>query len=100
MATVLSNTPAARSKADAVLERELSKAAGRIRANDVLSGALALAVLTLAYAAAVVALDKALDLPAWLRQLGFAGFVLVFLGLAVVAVARPLRRRINPPYAA
>ena len=100
MATVLTNTPAAQAKADAVLERELGKAADRIRTHDLLTGTLALAVLTLGYAAAVVVLDKTFDLPAWSRQLGFAGFVLAFLGLAAVVLVRPLRRSINPRYAA
>src|SRR4029077_11829212 len=100
MATVLTNSPAAQAKADALLHRELTKAPGGILTHDLLTGALALAVLTLGYAAVLVVLDKTFDLPAWSRQLGFAGFAIALLALWAVVRVRPLGRRINPRYAA
>jgi hypothetical protein len=99
MATVL-NPPPALSKLDARLEEDLGKATGRIRLNDVLTGGLALAVLTLSYAAAAVLLDRWLELPEWVRQAMLGGFLLVFAGVGYFALVRPLRRRVNPRFAA
>jgi collagen type III alpha len=99
MATAITPPPAP-SKLDARLEEELGKATGRIRLNDVLTGALALAVLTLAYATAAVLLDRWLVLPEWVRQCMLAGFLVAFAGVAYLTLIRPLRRRVNPRFAA
>jgi hypothetical protein len=87
-------------KDDAVVERSIASAAGRVRANDLLTGAAALAVIALAYVALMVILDKWLTLPGWVRQLGFAGFLAAAAAVAYLTVVVPLRRRVNPRYIA
>ncbi len=99
MATVL-NQPPAPSPVDARLEQELGRATGRIRLNDLLTGGLSLAVLTFGYAAAAVLLDRWLELPEWVRQVMFGGFLLAFAGVGYLMLLRPLRRRVNPRFAA
>jgi hypothetical protein len=83
-----------------LVEEQVAQAISRIRAHDLALGGLVLAALVLGYAAAMVLLDKYLVLPEWVRQLSLIGFAAVFLGSAYWTLARPLRRRINPLYAA
>ena len=97
MATV---APAPRTKFDARVEAELGKAVGRIRANDLWLGGLAAATLTLAYTVGMVLLDRWLLLPMAARQLALAGFVAALGAVGYLFVVRPLRRAINPRYAA
>lgn len=98
MASVL--PPPAPTKLDDTLDQELGKATGRIRLNDLLAGGLALAVLTLAFAAAAILFDRWLELPAWVRQVLLAGFALTFAAVSYFALLRPLRRAVNPRFAA
>jgi collagen type III alpha len=99
MATVF-NQPPASSPLDVRLEQELGRATGRIRLNDLLTGGLSLVVLTFGYAAAAVLLDRWLELPEWVRQVMFGGFLLVFAGVGYLMLLRPLQRRVNPRFAA
>jgi hypothetical protein len=92
--------PATPTRYDAALDRELSRAAERIRFHDVLTGGLGLAVLTLGYAIAAILLDRWLVLPDWVRQVNLAVFLLAFAGLGYVLLVRPLRRSVNPRFAA
>jgi hypothetical protein len=100
MSTVLPTPPSAASQYDSRLQRELGKAAGRIRLNDLLAGALALAVLTLGYAAVAVLLDGGFELPDWARQLGLGLFAAAFCAVGYFFLVRPLRRAVNPRFAA
>jgi hypothetical protein len=90
--------PAARY--DSEVGRQIAEATSRIRAHDLALGGLALACLVAGYATAMILLDKYLNLPEWVRQVALAGFVVAVAGTAYFLVARPLRRRINPLYAA
>src|SRR5262249_30453066 len=88
------------SKYDAVVERQLERARGRIRTLDVTVGLLGLLAGTLAYALVAMALDHWLQLPSLTRQAAFAVYLLTALAYAGWAVGLPLTRRLNPYYAA
>jgi hypothetical protein len=87
-------------KAASVVEEQVNQAIGRIRAHDLTLGGLVLAALVLGYAAAMILLDKYIVLPEWVRQLSLAGFGAAVLGTAYWFLVRPLRKLINPLYAA
>ena len=99
MATVAPASPA-RSKADARVQAEIDRAVGRIRANDLLLGGLVAAVLLLGFTAGMVLLDARFDLPMPARQLALGGFALALLTVGYFFGVRPLRRAVNPRYAA
>jgi hypothetical protein len=92
--------PAPAAKYDAEVRARLAQAERRIRTQDVLFGVLVLAAVGLGYLAAAVTLDRLLDLPGWARQIGFLGLLGVMGVVAARWVARPLRRRVNPLFAA
>ncbi len=48
----------------------------------------------------MILLDKYLNLPEWVRQLSLAGFLFALAGVGYWLILRPLRKRINPLYAA
>ena len=97
----LTPTPTARGNgAGRKLDAELGQAARRIRAADVLRGALALAVLTLAYVLATMTLDRSVELPAEARLVGLVGYGLAALAVGYFALYRPLARKLNPRYTA
>ncbi|HET6573283.1 MAG TPA: hypothetical protein VFG68_06755 [Fimbriiglobus sp.] len=99
MASVLP-PPSAPAKLDATLDQEIGKATGRIRLNDLLAGGLTLAVLTLAFVAAAILLDRWLVLPERVRQALLGGFVLTVAVVGYFTLLRPLRRAVNPRFAA
>jgi hypothetical protein len=82
------------------VDEQLAQATSRIRAHDLAFGALVLVALVLVYATAMILLDRYLNLPQWVRQLGLLGFVGAFAGAAYLTIVSPLRKRINPLYAA
>lgn len=94
MPSVVESPPVAR------IDRQLAHAAGRIRATDVLTGVLAIVVMTLCYAAVMILMDRTYTLPGWVRQLGLLGW----LGLAGVTayrlILRPFGQNVNPLYVA
>jgi hypothetical protein len=100
MATVLPTPPARATKFDARVDQALGQAVGRIRLNDLLTGGAAVAAVTLCYAVVMIAVDSRLDLPMGVRQVGLGGLVLVLAAVAYVWLVRPLRRTVNPRYAA
>ena len=97
MAAVLENKEA---KFDSQVDEQLAQATSRIRAHDLVLGGLVVASLVLVYAAAMILLDKVLVLPEAVRQASLAGFLAVLGGVTYFALVRPMRRRINPLYAA
>jgi hypothetical protein len=99
MAAVLEPKDAA-AKHDSQVDEQIAHATSRIRVHDAAVGGLTLAALALGYATAMILLDKYLVLPAWVRQVGFVGFVGVFAATAYLTLVRPLLKRINPLYAA
>ncbi|MBA4066433.1 MAG: hypothetical protein C0501_22515 [Isosphaera sp.] len=100
MASVLEQKPDPAAKFGSQVDEQIAQATTRIRTHDLALGGLTLAALTAGYAAAMISLDKYLNLPEWARQLALAGFLLVLAAAAYLLIARPLRRRINPLYAA
>ena len=100
MAKLNAAKPEAGIQITAQVEREIAAVAKKIRLNDLITGAALLLVGTLAYAVVAILLDKWLTLPAWVRQLGFVGFLTTILGLAYFAIVRPLTRVVNPRYVA
>lgn len=82
------------------VDEQLAQATTRIRTHDIAFGALALVGFVLAYATAMILLDKYLDLPQWVRQLSLLGFVGALAGLTYLTIVSPLRKQINPLYAA
>ncbi len=101
MPAVLDPKPApAASKYDDAVRTTLDDTGRKIRANDALTGGLIVAAVALAYAVAVVLLDRWLDLPAWSRQLGLVGLLAVLGAAGWYLVARPYRRTVNPRYVA
>ncbi len=82
------------------VEEQLAEATSRIRTHDLAFGGLLLAAILLAYSTTMIVLDQSLVLPAWLRQLSLAAFVALMAATAYLTLFRPLRRRINPLYAA
>ncbi|MDY3562003.1 hypothetical protein R5W23_003434 [Gemmata sp. JC673] len=82
------------------VDEQLAQATTRIRAHDLAFGALVLVAFVLAYATAVILLDKFFNLPQWLRQLSLLGFVGALAGITYLTIVNPLRKKINPLYAA
>ena len=100
MAAVLDTKTDPAAKFDTQVDEQLAEATSRIRFHDITFGALLAAGMLLAYFTAMIVLDKYLVLPEWVRQLALGTF-LVALGAAVwYTIIRPLRREINPMYAA
>ncbi|MBY0461294.1 MAG: hypothetical protein K2V38_28555, partial [Gemmataceae bacterium] len=82
------------------VEEQLAQTTSRIRTHDLLLGGLVLLALVLTYALAMISLDKAFVLPEWVRQVALLGFVGTFAGVGYLTIVRPLRKKINPLYAA
>lgn len=102
MAAVLepNDTKEAAAKFGSQVDAQLAQATTRIRAHDLMFGGLVLVALVLVYATAMILLDKYLNLPQWVRQVSLLGFVGAFAGTAYVTIVSPLRKKINPLYAA
>lgn len=100
MSAVLDQKKDPAAKFDAQVDEQLAQATSRIRFHDLALGALSLAALGLVYATAMLLLDRNLELPEWVRQLSLVGFLLSAGAIAYFLLVRPLRRDINPLYAA
>jgi hypothetical protein len=99
MAAVLEkNDPAARHESQ--VDEQIAQATSRIRAHDLAFGALILVALVLSYAVAMIVIDKYAVLPEWVRQGALAAFAALATGTAYLTLVRPLRKQINPLYAA
>src|SRR5437764_1004687 len=101
MATDLGRAQAQQgAKYDAYVAAHLGRAESRIRVLDLTTGLLGFLAGTLAYAIVMAALDRRFDLPGSARQIAFVAY-LAGAGLYLARmVVRPLRRRVNPYYAA
>ncbi len=82
------------------VDEQIAQATSRIRIHDLSLGALSLAAMLSVYATLMIVLDRYLNLAEWVRQLGLVAFSLGFAAIAYVLVLQPLRKRINPLYAA
>ncbi len=100
MPTVLDRVRDAAATYETKVDEQIAQATSRIRLHDVAFGGLALGSLVAAYAVGMVILDRYLNLSPGVRQLAFAGFLLAAGVVGYFALVRPLRRRINPLYAA
>lgn len=100
MATATPTRPNPAAARDVAVEQAIAAAAGKVRSNDLLTGAAAAAVLFLGYLAVIVTLDKLLDLPDWVRLLGLVGLVGGLGAVVYYLVVRPMQRRVNPRYIA
>src|SRR5215813_9059065 len=87
-------------KHDAYITGQLDRTRQRIRLLDLLAGGFGFLAGTLAFVAVMILLDFTFKLADGTRQV-FALFYLIAAGFYVwFAVIRPLRRDINPHYAA
>ncbi|HEY1191414.1 MAG TPA: hypothetical protein VGE74_27515 [Gemmata sp.] len=102
MAAVLDpkDTKETASKLGAQVDEQLAQATSRIRAHDLMFGGLVLVGLALVYTIAMVLLDKYLNLPQWVRQVSLLGFLGALAGTSYLTIVSPLRKKINPLYAA
>src|SRR5205814_5356424 len=91
-------SPAGRSEAS--VARQLHPARQRIRLLDVTASLLGWAIVTLIYGLAMVVTDRALELPALVRQGAFVGYLLLSAAYLGVTLIRPLCRSVNPYFAA
>jgi hypothetical protein len=96
--TTAARTPSA--KYDNQIATQLARAESRVRTLDLTAGLLGLAALTLLFAVVMVFCDSKLGLSPSIRQMALAAFLLGGGAYAWFAVVEPLRRRINPYYAA
>jgi hypothetical protein len=87
-------------KQEALVEAQLRLATNRVRGLDVMVASLATTAGVLAYAVGMIALDRWTELPLLARQIALSAFA-VALALGVyLGIVRPLRRPVNPVYAA
>lgn len=100
MAAVLEKKPDPAGTLGSQVDEQIAQAASRIRVHDMALGALVLGALILAYAVGMILLDKYLVLAEWVRQLTLGGLVVTALGVGYWLIVRPLRRDVNPLYAA
>lgn len=102
MAAVLEpkDTKDTAAKLGAQVDEQLAQATSRIRTHDLMFGGLVLLALVLVYTTAMIVLDKSFNLPQWVRQVSLLGFVGAFAGTAYLTIVSPLRKKINPLYAA
>jgi collagen type III alpha len=98
MATV--QEPKAGNRFESFVEAELGRARRRIQAQDIGMAALGLLAGTLAYALGMVVLDRWLNLSDTTRQIGLFTFLAAAIAYAAVVLTRPLRREVNPYFAA
>ncbi len=101
MATDLGQSKAApTAKYEAFVLAQLARTGQRIRALDLTAALLVFAAATLAYAVAVILLDRWLDLAPVVRQAACVVYLLASAAYLTVFVFLPLSRRINPYFAA
>jgi hypothetical protein len=98
MATV--QEPRTGNRFESFVESQLSRARRRIQAQDVGTAALGLLAGTLAYTLGMVLLDRWLDLSETARQIGLFGYLAAAISYAAIVLTRPLRREVNPYFAA
>ena len=99
MAAVLEQNDTAAKNGSAV-DEQIAQATSRIRVHDITFGGLVLLALVLVYTTTMIVLDRYLVLPEWVRQVALFGFLASIAGTAYLTLVSPLRKRINPLYAA
>jgi hypothetical protein len=92
--------PAGSRRYETVIEQELSRASGRVRSLDLAASGMALLIGTFAFVLAVGVLDLCFDLPAAVRLVALAFYVLVVLVYLGYLGRQFIRQQVNPYYAA
>lgn len=92
--------PAGPSKLESEVQGQIARVVRRIQTHDLLCGAFLFGVIAFGYLAVTIAVDRWLDLPAWARQLGLLGLLGALGATAFYGIVRPLRKTVNPLYAA
>ncbi len=82
------------------LEQELERAKGRVRKIDCLSAGVTLLIGALAYGLVMIVLDHWLNFSDTTRQILLGCFGVAAVGYLIYALVLPLRRQVNPYYAA
>jgi collagen type III alpha len=82
------------------VDGRLARVARRIRLLDLAGAALGYLAITFAYGLAMALLDRWLELSALARQLGFTAYLIACAAYLTYAFVVPLRRVINPYFAA
>ncbi|HEV3387064.1 MAG TPA: hypothetical protein VG097_19755, partial [Gemmata sp.] len=100
MAAVLEQQKDPAAKFSSHVDEQIAQTTSRIRSYDLTFGALTLAAMTAFYAAAMILLDRYLEISEWVRQLALLSFAALFIATAYKFIVRPIRNRINPLYAA
>ncbi|MDB5306031.1 MAG: hypothetical protein JWO38_233 [Gemmataceae bacterium] len=100
MPAVLTEKKNPAAKYESAVDEQIAQATSRIRVHDLAFGGLLLFAMVLVYATAMILLDRYLVLPEWVRQLALFGLLAAAGATAYWAIVRPLRRRVNPLYAA
>ena len=99
MAAVLETKDPA-TKFGSQVDEQIAEATSRIRFHDLALGGLLLVAMLLAYATGMILLDQYAVLPEWVRQVALLGFLATAAGVGYATIVRPLRRQVNPLYAA
>jgi hypothetical protein len=100
MASGTTAAKASPAKYDNQIAAQLTRAESRIRTLDLAAGGLGLAALLLLFAVVMAFFDSKLSLSAAVRQAALLAFLVGTGVYTWFAVVQPLRRRINPYYAA
>ncbi len=99
MATVQESTrPIGR--AERFVQQELQRAIRRVRLLDVAKAGLGLAIAVMAYGLVMMLGDRWLNLSQGLRQVSLLGFLAFVAGYVWLVLLGPIRRVVNPYYAA
>src|SRR5262245_50511683 len=100
MAVALDGTKDPATTFGAQVDEQITQATGRIRAHDLTLGGLTLAAIAAIYTSVIIVCDRYLNLADWVRQVALAGLLATLAVVGYWLVVRPLRKRINPLYAA
>src|SRR5437867_2571416 len=100
MATAVQNQRQSAPKYDAYVEGQLDRAQRRIRTLDVTTALLGFLAGTLAYGIVMALVDSAFTLPSNALHISFFVYLAAAVGYLGFTVVRPLRRQINPYFAA
>src|SRR5437899_12763414 len=101
MATVPAPTKAAASaKYDAQVAAQLARTQHRVRVLDLMAGLFGFFALTLGFALVMVVVHWKLQLSTGARQVALIAYLVGAGAFLVWKVVLPLRRPINPPFAA
>src|SRR5262245_51469746 len=100
MATVQEPVRSALSRYERFVQQELGRATRRVQLLDLARAGLGFVVVTLVFGLSMMLLDKWLNLPQLVRQVALFGYLTFAVAYIWLILLRPLRRKVNPYYAA